>query len=451
MNVRLITAGVVLTNFLVALEATVVSTAAPTIVQDLGGMSLYAWVFTAYMITVTVSGPIWGKLSDLYGRRRIYLVSVALFLAGSALSGQAHSMAWLIGFRALQGLGGGALTPLGQTVLAEIYSLKDRARMQAMITMIFGVASILGPLVGGYLTQHANWRWIFYLNLPFGLAGVALLALTLPAHQAGSKVKFDLAGSLLFSAALTFALLWSEGVPHWQTSDPRLWGGALLALALFGAFLRLEARHPDPLLPPALFRLRMFSAGSILMTLVGMTLYGAITYIPLFYQSVLKATPSEAGKALSPLLFTWIAGSMVSSKLILKAGYRITVGIGVIGFLLAYLLLANAGPLTPTPELLLAAVLVGVGGGFTIAPLVIGVQSVVDKPQLGAATSEILFFRSVGGSVGVTLMGVAMNASQKIERAFDMGLVFCVAALAAWFLLPPGNAEAVEAKGVPPE
>ena len=444
---RLITAGVIITNFLVAVEATVVSTAAPTIVGELGGMSLYAWVFTAYMITTTVTGPVWGKLSDLYGRKLMYGLSVAIFLLGSGLSGQSHSMTELIGWRSVQGLGGGALIPLGQTVLAEIYTLAARARMQAMITTIFGIASILGPLVGGFITQHWSWRFIFYLNIPFGIVGVSLLWATLPPPAASGPVRFDFRGTLLFCAALTLMLIWADGMAHWKPADPRAWGGLLAVVVLWTLFMLAERTHPDPLLPPALFRLRMFSAAAALMTLVGMALYGAITFLPLYCQNVLHQTASQAGQALTPLLVTWIAGSTVSTQLILKAGYRVTIGIGALGFALGFGILSRVGPQTAGGWLFLAAVLAGVGGGFSVAPLVLGAQSVVDRPHLGVATSEILFFRSVGSSVGVTLMGVAVlttpDLALGLQRAFLTGLVFGVTMLALTLLLPAGDAASV--------
>ncbi|GMU54050.1 MAG: hypothetical protein AMXMBFR33_31960 [Candidatus Xenobia bacterium] len=451
-RIRLITAGVITTNFLVALEATVVSTAAPTIVGELGGMGLYAWVFTAYMLTTTVTGPLWGKLSDLYGRKPMYLASVAIFLAGSALSGQSRSMTELIAFRALQGIGGGALIPLGQTVLAEVYDLASRARIQALITTIFGIASIVGPLVGGIITQHASWRWIFYLNVPFGLAGVLILALTLPPHRARGPVHFDWAGTGVFSRALTRFLVWTQGLPGWSLHDPRAWGGLLAIVILAACFWKIEQAHPDPLLPPGLFRIRMFMAGSVVMTLVGMTLFGAITYLPLFYQSVLHDSASQAGQALTPLLVTWIMGSTLSTRMILKAGYRITLAVGLLGFLAAFAIMAAAGAETPRWVLAAAGVFAGVGGGFTVAPLVIAVQSVVDRPHLGIATSEVLFFRSVGASVGVTLMGVALNAASRsdlalgLQRAFQVGMFFAVLSVAAWWLVPPGSAESFQAK-----
>ena len=462
LQVRLITAGVIITNFLVAVEATVVSTAAPTIVADLGNLALYSWLFTAYMITVTVTGPVWGKLSDLYGRKLMYLLSVGLFLAGSTLCGHSQSMAELIAFRALQGLGGGALLPLGQTVMAETYNLKDRAKVQGLVTTIFGIASILGPLVGGFISQHLSWRWIFYLNLPFGIIGVLLLAFTLPPHTAKGPVRFDLAGTVVFSLALTTLLLWCNNLPHWPLGDVRAWGGFLVITILSLTFVWLEARHPDPLLPPALFALPMVRAGAVLMVLIGMSLFGVITYLPLFYQGVLGKTASQAGQALSPLLVTWVFGATVSTRLILKAGYRLTVGIGLLGFLSAYVILVGVQADSPNWLLLCAAVLAGIGGGFTVAPLVVAVQSVVDKPHLGIATSEINFFRSVGSTIGVTLMGLVMMATVGplssgqmltnprlglgLHHAFQCGLAFCVLSLAAWWMIPAGSAESLQRK-----
>ncbi len=447
-QVRLITAGVIITNFLVAVEATVVSTAAPTIVADLGNLSLYSWLFTAYMITVTVTGPVWGKLSDLYGRKLMYLLSVGLFLVGSTLCGQSQSMAELIAFRALQGLGGGALLPLGQTVMAETYSLKDRARVQGLITTIFGVASLLGPSVGGLISQHLSWRWIFFLNLPFGLIGAAILAFTLPPHPVTKGVRFDMAGTLVFTLTLTSLLLWCNYLPHWPVSDVRAWGGFLILCGLAATFVRLEARHPDPLLPASLLVIPMVRAVSVLMVLIGASLFGVITYLPLYYQGVLGKSASQAGQALTPLLVTWVFGATVSTRLILKAGYRFTVAIGLLGFVSAYAILVGLPEGASNGLLFCAAVLAGAGGGFTVAPLVVAVQSVVDKPHLGVATSAINFFRSVGATIGVTVMGIVMMTSPQLgpglHHAFQCGLAICLLSLAAWWLIPAGSAESLQ-------
>lgn len=437
----------ILVNFLAALEATVVSTAGPTIVSDLGGMSLYSWIFTAYMLTLTVTGPLWGKLSDLYGRRGCYLTGVGIFMAGSALAGQAHSMEELILWRAVQGAGGGALTPLGQTVLAEIYDKEARAKMQALITMIFGVASVLGPAVGGWLTQHASWRAVFYLNIPFGMAGGLLLALSLPRTQASGNARLDRVGAVLFTSALTLFLLWTDRVDDWGAADPRAWGGLLVLVALLAAFLQVERRMgDDALLPLSLFANPTFRAAVVLMTLLGMALYGALTYLPLYYQGIVGQSASEAGRSLTPLLAAWILTSAVSTRLMLRIGARATIAIGVFAFLGAFLILAGAGTATPLPFLVAAATLAGLGGGFTMAPIVLAVQEAVERASLGTATSAVLFFRSVGASIGVTLMGAALGGASLstpallgpgLHHAFLVGLLLCGLAVAALVLCLP--------------
>lgn len=404
---RLVVAGIMMGVVLGAIESTVVTTAMPTIIQSLGGIAHYSWVFTAYMVAYTVSGPIWGKLSDLYGRKPFYLLGIGLFLLGSALAGQSHSMGALIFWRIVQGLGAGALMPLGMIVLGELFTLQERARMQALFSSVWGGASIVGPLVGGLITEHWSWRWVFYINVPFGILAGALVGLALPRLYAGpARGGVDRLGIALFTTMITVLMIWLTvaGKDIAWSSPPSLLCAATIAV-LLPAFLWQERRAHDPLIPLPLFRVPMFLAATANFMLVGMALFGLQAYLPLFVQGVRGGTATEAGGALTPLLFGWVTSSTIASRLVLRVGYRATTAMGT-----AFLLFGAVGILVlsagaPQWIVLLAAGLTGCAGGFCVAPMTIGVQSMVPRERLGIATSATMFFRFIGGAVGVAAMG----------------------------------------------
>jgi len=254
MQRRLVTIGVMTGMFLGALEATVVGTAMPTVVARLGGIEIYSWVFSIYLLTSTVTMPVWGKLSDLYGRRRFYLIGVGLFMLGSALSGQSNSMQELIGYRAIQGLGAGALVPLGLTIIGDIYSLTERARMQGLFSGVWGLASMIGPLVGGLITDHISWRWVFYINVPFGLAAVVFIGLTLKEPPIERQVRIDAKGVATFAAAITLFLLGlMEGGRSYGWTSPTILGLFAASGLCFWLFISSEGKAPEPIIPLALF------------------------------------------------------------------------------------------------------------------------------------------------------------------------------------------------------
>jgi len=397
-----VTSGLLLGIFLAALEATVVSTAMPTVVASLGGLDQYSWVFSAYLLSSTASVPLWGRLSDLYGRRRLYLTAIALFLIGSMLAGASQSMLQLVLFRLLQGLGAGGLIPLALTIIGEIYTLAERTRMQAVFSSVWGVASIAGPLVGGVITDSISWRWIFYLNLPIGLIAALVVHRTLPEHAHGGEVSIDWRGGLLLFLSTTLVLVaLSEASPVWAA-------GALVSIV---AFAHVEQRAANPILPFALFRNRTVAVATAVGFLAGMALYGAIAFIPLFIQVTTGGSATSAGQVLTPLYLTWVFASIVAARLLLRIGVRAS----TIAGMAAVFVSCAALPWLPVGSSRVLVfgdmALMGTGLGFVMLSLLLAVQHSVLRTELGMATSTSLFARSIGGAVGVAIMGAILAAS----------------------------------------
>jgi EmrB/QacA subfamily drug resistance transporter len=406
-----VTVGIIMGIFLAAIEQTVVATAMPTVVASLGGLNIYSWVFSAYLLTFTISVPLWGRLSDMYGRRRFYLLAIGLFLLGSALAGQSRSMTFLIVSRAIQGLGGGGVFPIGLTVIGEIFSLEQRARMQGLFSGVWGFASIIGPLAGGIITDFLSWRWVFYVNIPFGLAAVALIHFNLiEPEREGKRHAFDFGGVVTLSASLTCFLVALIQVGKLGTFTERnllvLFGLAALFLI---AFLWIERRAPEPLLPISLFSDRVFSVCSGVGFLAGMGMFGSITFIPLFIQGVLFGSATRAGSALTPLMLGWVIFSILSGRLLLKVGYRPAVISGMLLFALGFLWLARMGPDSAYVDILPAMTVLGAGMGLAMVAILLAVQNTVPRGLMGTATSANLFFRTIGGTIGVAVMGSVMG------------------------------------------
>lgn len=457
-NRAAITAGILLVSFLGSLEATVVSTAMPTIAEAIGDMEHYIWVFVGYMLPLTVTGPLWGKLSDLFGRRRVYLFAIGLFILGSMLSGCARSMHWLIAMRILQGVGGGGIVPLGQATLADIYTTEERARIQGVFTLVYGLASAAGPALGGYIAEYWCWRWVFYLNMPFGLAGAILLARTLKdAERRKGPISLDWPGAVLFCAAFTSLLLLLDDLGRTGGASPRLFVGLIVSLAALAGFLLWERRCPSPLIPLGLFRSRMLAASAAYLAIAGALLFGAISCLPLFYESAVGLTPAESGHAMTPLLITWTALSAVTASLALRIGFRLCALISALCFTLAYAGLSCFGPATPAAWISAAATLIGIGAGFCMVPLLIGVQNSTPKELMGTATSCVVFSRNFGAAIGISLMGMGIAAAgardassmllertdvralvyTALHRSFFLALFVALAAwIPAWFVLP---------------
>jgi len=448
---RWVLVGIMLSIFLAAIESTVVATAMPTVVASLGGIRIYSWVFSGFLLTQTVTMPLWGRFSDLYGRRSIYLAGLATFLAGSALSGAAQNMGQLIVFRMIQGLGAGALMTLGYTIIGELFGLERRARMQGYISSVWGVASLIGPWVGGMLTDYVSWRWVFYINLPIGAIAMAVLATTLrgiprPVRQP----VVDWAGIALFAAGVSsilLAIVEAGRVGAWSTIDVVALLG-LGGLVLVG-FVVVERRAAEPIVPPRLFKNRMVVAAVVTRFLAGMAMFGALSFVPLFLQSVTGASATGAGLVLTPFVLGWVLTSVLSARLVLRVGFRKVVFTGMAALTGAFLLFTRWSAALTHGAAMVDVLLAGVGMGLVVVPMLIAVQSVVARQDLGAATSMTQFFMSIGGTLGLSVMGAVMSQrlhaalpmAEALHGVFVVGFAVCVAALASSFLVPPGRAQ----------
>ena len=394
--------ALILAMFMAAMEMTVVSTAMPTVVGDLGGALHYAWVFSAYMLALTVTVPIHGKLADLYGRKPVMLAAMAIFLAGSMASGQARTMTALIAFRALQGIGAGGLQPIALTIIGDIYDIEERGKVQGAFGAVWGLAGLLGPLLGGVIVGSLSWRWVFYVNVPFGLLSAALLSISLVETVATKARRLDLVGAALSSVAVIALLLGVEGLAPWIL----LPGSAIAAIA----FILYERRAPEPMLPPRLFGIRVIAIASVLATLGGAVMIGVTTFLPLYAQGVLSASPTAAGAAIAPMAVGWPVASAISGRLLSRVGFRPLVRGGVLVLAIGAAGLAwimTRGDVSSL-ELKIVAAVLGIGMGFSNTALVISVQTSVAFGERGVATASTMFFRSIGGTIGVGVMGAVL-------------------------------------------
>ena len=380
---------------------TVVSTAMPTVVAELGGALHYAWVFSAYMLASTVMVPIHGKLADLYGRKPVILAAMGIFLVGSMASGQARSMTTLIVFRAVQGIGAGGLQPIAFTIVGDIFRTDERARMQGVFGAVWGIAGLVGPLLGGLIVATLSWRWVFYVNVPFGILAAVILWMSFVETVEKKQHALDIPGAALLSLAVMSLLLGVEGLVPWIL----LPSSVLLAIA----FIAVELRAKEPMLPPRLFKTPVLAASSALSTVTGAAMIGMVTFLPLYAQGVLGATPTEAGAVIAPMAIAWPIASAISGRLIPRVGFRPLVRGGIILVAFGTLALALAiGRGATTDELRIAAATFGFGMGFANTAQVLAVQSSVTFRERGVATASTVFFRNIGGTVGVGVMGAVL-------------------------------------------
>jgi EmrB/QacA subfamily drug resistance transporter len=397
--------------FLAALEATAVGTAMPTVVADLGGVSRYSWVFSAYLLASTTTVPMYGKLADLFGRLRIITISIVLFLVGAALAGMAQTFPQLILFRVIQGLGAGGVIPISITIVGDIYSLEERGRIQGIFSAVWAISSLVGPAAGGFITDYLSWRWVFYLNLPFGVAALILLHAFFREKHEKSQRKLDLLGtaSLTLSiAVLLLALL--EGTGLWGWTDPRTVGMFLAAASGLGFFLWQENRAPEPMLPLEIFQNRVIAVASAGGFIMGTVLFCAAAYVPMFTQGVLGGTAVDAGVTLAPMSIGWPIASTTSGWFLARTGYRPFILAGAILTTLGSLLLAGVDPSGGREPVMLAMFCLGLGLGFLSTPYLLAVQNAVPRHQRGVATSSVQFFRTIGGSIAVAALGAVLNA-----------------------------------------
>ena len=414
--------AILLGLFLSALDQTIVGTAMPRILSELQGIELYTWVVTIYLLTSTITGPVYGKLSDQFGRKNLLMFGIFLFLLGSALSGLSSNMVQLIIFRGIQGLGAGALFPIALAVIGDLFTPRERGRYQGLFGAVFGLSAIIGPALGGYLTEHLSWHWVFFVNLPIGAVALFIIWRLLPAlHTANISRKVDYLGVAVFTAALVPILVGLTNKQSLEWTDPWVGGLILLGLALSGVFLFIESRAAEPIVPLGLFRNRTYAVSIVATFLASFGFFGAILYLPLWYQVVNGSTPTESGYQLLPLLGGLILSSILSGQIVSRTGrYKwLTVGallvLGV-GTLLMTQLRADTSP----PTLWLWQFITGLGVGPTFTVFTIIVQNAVPWRQLGVATSNLTFFRQIGGAVGLAMAGTIFGSTFRTEAPLQV-------------------------------
>ncbi|QNP63089.1 MDR family MFS transporter [Streptomyces genisteinicus] len=396
---------------LAALDQTIVATALPTIVSELGGMDHLSWVVTAYLLASTAATPLWGKLGDQYGRKKLFQAAIVIFLIGSALCGMAQNMPQLIGFRALQGLGGGGLMVLSMAIVGDIVPPRERGRYQGLFGAVFGATSVLGPLLGGFFTEHLDWRWVFYINLPVGVVALLVIAAVLHIPVRSQRHTIDYLGTFLIASVATcLVLVASLGGTTWAWGSPQIIGLAVLGAVLLVAFVAVERRAAEPVLPLKLFRIRTFTLVAVISFIIGFAMFGAMTYLPTFLQIVRGVSPTMSGVHMLPMVFGMLLTSTVSGQLVSRTGrwkvFPIAgTAVTAIGLLLLHLLTEDSSDW----QLGLCFFVFGAGLGLVMQVLVLVVQNSVGYEDLGVATSGATFFRSIGASFGVAIFGTVFT------------------------------------------
>ena len=397
--------------FLAALDQSIVSTALPTIAGDLHNLNELSWVVTSYLITSTISLPLWGKLGDLFGRKKFFQLAILIFLAGSILSGLSHSMVQLICFRAIQGVGAGGLMVGSQAIIGDVIPPRQRGRYMGYFGIVFGLSSVLGPLAGGWFTQHVSWRWIFYINIPIGICALIAIAIVLqiPVNRVAHKIDYW-GMSLLSSGVVCMILLLTWGGTQYAWSSSEIIGLGLASLILLGTFCLVEMKVIEPIISLKLFNNRTFSAASAVGFVIGFTMFGSIVYLPLYLQVVHGASPTKSGLELLPMVVGMLITFVLSGQLVTRTGrYKIfpILGSAVVG--LGLVALSRLGPNTVFTYAAIGMFIVGLGLGLVMQVLVVAVQNAVPHSQLGTATATATFFRSIGGAFGVAVLGDVFN------------------------------------------
>ncbi|WP_328783124.1 MFS transporter [Streptomyces canus] len=420
-NVLVSIGALLLGMLLAALDQTIVSTALPTIVSDLGGMEHLSWVVTAYLLASTAATPLWGKLGDQYGRKRLFQTAIVIFLIGSALCGMAQDMPQLIAFRALQGLGGGGLMVLSMAIVGDLVPPRERGRYQGLFGAVFGATSVLGPLLGGLFTEHLSWRWVFYVNLPVGVVALAVIAVVLRIPRKSTKHVIDYLGTFLIAAVATcLVLVASLGGNTWAWGSPQIVGLAVLGVLLAVAFVGVERRAAEPVLPLKLFRVRTFTLSAVISFIVGFAMFGAMTYLPTFLQVVQGVSPTMSGVHMLPMVFGLLLSSTVSGQIVSRTGrWKVFPVAGTAVTTLGLLLLHRLDESSSTWVMSVYFCVFGLGLGLVMQVLVLIVQNAVSYEDLGVATSGATFFRSIGASFGVAIFGTvfANRLGDKLAEA----------------------------------
>ncbi|GMA51071.1 MFS transporter [Alicyclobacillus contaminans] len=403
-------AGLMIAMLFGALDQTIVGTAMPRIVGELGGLGLMTWLTTAYMLTSTTVVPIAGKLADLLGRRVVYLTGLIVFVAGSALCGMAQTMPQLIWFRGFQGLGGGIMMPMAMIIIGDLFSGKDRAKWQGVFGAIFGLSSVIGPQIGGWIVDALTWRWVFYINLPVAIAAMILIALGLPSHSRKGKVQFDIAGIVTMVVGVVSILLaLTFGGKDYAWTSWQILGLFALAVVALALFAVAEQRASEPIIPLRLFKSRVFTTINAVGFLMAVGMFGSIMFVPLFLQGILGISPSTSGTAMTPMMIAMMACSVLGGQLVLKIGVRVQLALGMIIMAVSFGLLSMIQVSTSGFTVSVYMVILGLGMGLVFPILTIALQDSFPKSELGVVTSSSQFFRQIGGTFGMTILGAVLN------------------------------------------
>lgn len=421
-RIWLVLSGVLLGMLLAALDQTVVGTAMPRIIAELRGLEHYAWVFTAYMLASTVTVPIYGKLSDIYGRRVFFLFGMVVFLLGSALSGLSQSMTQLVVFRAVQGLGAGALFPIALAIVGDLLPPAERGKWQGVFAAVWGLTSIVGPTLGGWITDHWGWRWVFYVNMPVGAVALVAAGLTIPGRSTRRQHTIDYAGAAALVAGtvpLLLALSWAGTEYPWGSIQ--IVGLLAFAAVMLTAFFLLELRAVEPIVDPRLFKHRIYALSVLAGFFIAVGMFGTILYLPLFIQGVLGRTATNSGAVLTPMMLGFVASSVIGGQLMARTGRYKVLAIGSVALAaLGMLLLSRMTPNTGNGEVVRNMVITGLGIGTTMSLFTIVVQNAFPPNVLGEVTSGLVFFRSIGGTLGAAILGSVLT--NRFSSAFSANL-----------------------------